>query len=472
MASWDTWRRHHQRLGRFRLLWGDTGVNFLNAGDGDDNIVGGPGTDHMDGGNGFDIASYQFNNDFLIVSLRDPSKNTGNAKGDTYVNIEAITTSTGGGVYEALDDGHKTQFQLWALGGTTTLIGGDGYCTIISGPGADKMVGGSGKGLVDYEEATGDVTASLTNSSINTGDAKGDTYQNLFDLAGGRYNDTLTGDNNSNNFIGLAGNDTFFGLAGNDTFDSGLGADTMTGGAGTDLYISTGFDLTSARAGQIDRITDFNRGNSGSYNVLESDHIDLTRISQISSPSSGGTPADQLVRLREDGSHTFSTLDIFVDNAWLPFVRLDNIHSGEGVQVILNSSNPSGVLLFAPFGNDLGSHGADWRTAGVGDFDADGNSDILWQNSSTGALDEWHMANGTVAGSIPLGSRGAEWRVAGVGDFDHDGTGNILWQNTNTGALDEWQMKGGNWAGSIPLGSRGPDWIVAGVRRLQWRRHG
>ena len=142
-----------------------------------------------------------------------------------------------------------------------------------------------------------------------------------------------------------------------------------------------------------------------SYNVLESDHIDLTSISQISAPTGNGVPADQLVRLREDASRTFSTLDIFVDNAWLPFVRLDNIHAGEGVQVILNGSNPSGVLLFAAgappprptFENDLGSRGADWRVAGVGDFDADGTSDIMWQNTTTGGLDDWKMLNGNWA---------------------------------------------------------------------------
>ena len=135
------------------------------------------------------------------------------------------------------------QFQLWSLGGTTTLIGGDGYAVMISGSGADRLIGGSGKGFVDYEEAKAGVTASLTNPSINTGEATGDTYQNLFDLGGSRFSDTLTGDNNNNNFIGGpgdgGGDDTFFGLGGDDTFNTGVGFDTMTGGAGTELYLMT-----------------------------------------------------------------------------------------------------------------------------------------------------------------------------------------------------------------------------------------
>jgi hypothetical protein len=32
-----------------------------------------------------------------------------------------------------------------------------------------------------------------------------------------------------------------------------------------------------------------------------------------------------------------------------------------------------------------------WSIAGVGDFNADGNQDILWRNTSTGANYVWYM---------------------------------------------------------------------------------
>jgi hypothetical protein len=93
-----------------------------------------------------------------------------------------FTGSPFGGTYKAPNNGQN--FQLWALGGTNNLFGGNGYATIISGPGADHMVGGSGKGFVDYEVAAAGVTASLQNQAVNTGEAAGDTYSNLFDLGG------------------------------------------------------------------------------------------------------------------------------------------------------------------------------------------------------------------------------------------------------------------------------------------------
>src|SRR5205823_563231 len=173
-----------------------------------------------------------------------------------------------------------------------------------------------------------------------------------------------------------------------------------------------------------------------------------------------------LIRLREDTSHTFSTLDVNVGGNWLPFIKLDGVIHGNPVPVVLDSSQPNGVQIFAPFGNDLGSRGAAWRVAGVGDFDADGTSDILWQNTTTGGLDDWKMLNGNWAKSTQLGSRGPDWAVAGVGDFNGDGTADILWRNKVTGQLDDWQMASGNWSRSVDLGSRSTDSQIAGIADL------
>ena len=44
----------------------------------------------LDGGNGFDYARYFGSPTGLTVSLADPSKNTGDAKGDSYISIEGL----------------------------------------------------------------------------------------------------------------------------------------------------------------------------------------------------------------------------------------------------------------------------------------------------------------------------------------------------------------------------------------------
>ena len=67
----------------------------------------------------------------------------------------------------------------------------------------------------------------------------------------------------------------------------------------------------------------------------------------------------------------------------------------------------------------------------------------------------------------PLG-----YQVAGIGDFNHDGTSDVLWFNPTTRHVDEWNIVNGHWAGSNEyrdLSRCGlPD---RGRRRFQQRRH-
>ena len=95
---------------------------------------------------------------------------------------------------------------------------------------------------------------------------------------------------------------------------------------------------------------------------------------------------------------------------------------------------------------------ASWTIAGIGDFNGDGYSDIVWRQSS-GALALWDMKGSTVASSSTVTSQGsaiapdASWTVAGIGDFNNDGRADMLWRQT-TGALALWQMNDASVAGS------------------------
>jgi serralysin len=103
--------------------------------------------------------------------------------------------------------------------------------------------------------------------------------------------------------------------------------------------------------------------------------------------------------------------------------------------------------------------GASWSIAGVGDFNADGNADILWRDSS-GSLVEWLMNGTTIIGSGAVTSGNAavnpdpSWHVVEIGDFNDDARADILWRNDN-GALAEWFMKGTTIAGSTAPTSGG-----------------
>ena len=81
------------------------------------------------------------------------------------------------------------------------------------------------------------------------------------------------------------------------------------------------------------------------------------------------------------------------------------------------------------------------------------------------------MMNGTqiVAGSGDIGTLGAGWLVAGIGDFTDDLNADILLQNGQQLAL--WAMKGTSViGGSGNIGTLGAGWAVGRHRRFQRRR--
>jgi hypothetical protein len=114
-----------------------------------------------------------------------------------------------------------------------------------------------------------------------------------------------------------------------------------------------------------------------------------------------------------------------------------------------------------------------WNVAGIGDFNGDGKSDILWRNSN-GSLVDWIMNGSQVTSSqqVTLGGSAAmpdsSWSVAGIGDFSGDGKSDILWRNSN-GSLVDWTTNGSQVISSQQLTLGGsvtmPDssWSVAAI---------
>lgn len=88
-----------------------------------------------------------------------------------------------------------------------------------------------------------------------------------------------------------------------------------------------------------------------------------------------------------------------------------------------------------------------WKIIAVGDFNGDGRSDIFWRNTTTGANVIWKSANATMIQSNP--AAGLSWRVAATGDYDGDGTTDLLWRNTVTGANIIWGAGSGSNAHAI-----------------------
>jgi Cysteine-rich secretory protein family/FG-GAP-like repeat len=110
----------------------------------------------------------------------------------------------------------------------------------------------------------------------------------------------------------------------------------------------------------------------------------------------------------------------------------------------------------------LGSVATDWTIQGVGDFNGDGKTDILWRHTS-GAAHIWLM-NGTTSSSSSgsPGSVATDWTIQGVGDFNGDSKTDILWRHTS-GVVHIWFMNGTTIGSSGSPGSVATDWTIQGV---------
>ncbi len=222
------------------VLVGKGGNDRLFGLDDIDLLIGGSGADYLSGGLGRDGAGYHTSTAAVIVDLDNPSLNTGDAAGDTYNSIESVI----GTAFADILSGNASANELVSDEGNDELHGRAGNDLIGGGDGADILDGGTGRDVAEYFGGGG-VVASLSNPSINTGEAAGDVYISIEDLGGTYYDDSLNGDDGINQIDGWFGNDNLKGYKGNDI---------LTGGDGHDSFI---FNTALNPATNVDTITDF-----------------------------------------------------------------------------------------------------------------------------------------------------------------------------------------------------------------------
>lgn len=218
--------------------------------------------------------SYQATRAFLIDSFNISLKSIVAAAGtsSTSDDVKLITAALGradifkGGngadyikLYGGNDiaTGNGAADTIFGGEGNDTISGGDGNDRLVGEAGADKLDGGSGTDTAYYAGAKSGVTASLANSAVNKGDAKGDVYISIERLSGSSHADKLYGNGSPNQLVGGAGDDLLRGGGGSDSLAGALGADNLTGGAGADRFVFTAISDTTVAAPGRDSIFDF-----------------------------------------------------------------------------------------------------------------------------------------------------------------------------------------------------------------------
>jgi hypothetical protein len=109
-----------------------------------------------------------------------------------------------------------------------------------------------------------------------------------------------------------------------------------------------------------------------------------------------------------------------------------------------------------------------WQIAGTGDFNNDGNVDILWRYNGTGGrVRVWYMSGISILSGADLNAvPDLNWKVGGTGDFNNDGNIDILWRYYGSGGRNRvWYMNGsgGISSGADLMAVSDLNWQIAGV---------
>ncbi|WP_372053341.1 hypothetical protein P7L74_02945 (plasmid) [Tistrella mobilis] len=286
-----------------RLL-GDQGANTLLGGGGDDELIGRAGGDLLDGGEGTDTVSYEESAGAVRIDLLAGTAAGGDATGDILRNVENLT-------------GSRFNDRLAGDDHANILFGGDGDDVLQGRGGGDRLWGGRGFDIVSYADAEAAVGSSLAASGGVSGIAAGDQYTSVEGLEGSGFDDHLTGDQQANTLLGLAGDDVLRGHGGADRMDGGEGFDTVSysdNDTGVVISLLTGTSWGGHAQGDV-----------------------LINIEAVE----GSTKADRLAG--DAGVNTLSGLG--GDDILRGRGGADRLDGGEGFDTVTYSDSRSGVVV-------------------------------------------------------------------------------------------------------------------------------
>ncbi|MBI5163690.1 MAG: hypothetical protein HY985_07290, partial [Magnetospirillum sp.] len=176
---------------------------------------------------------------------------------------------------------------LYGGAGDDSLDGGIGTDRLEGGPGNDSYDGGPGRDLLSFALEQAPALVDLQNSQV-TVSGTFEFTQNVEDLTGSAFGDTLMGDAEDNVLVGGGGLDLLAGRLGNDTLDGGADGAYASW---SDLGGPVAADLAAGIATEWDGGTDTLSGIVGAVGTRFDDTLagddDANRLE-------GGAGADRL----------------------------------------------------------------------------------------------------------------------------------------------------------------------------------
>jgi FG-GAP-like repeat len=97
--------------------------------------------------------------------------------------------------------------------------------------------------------------------------------------------------------------------------------------------------------------------------------------------------------------------------------------------------------------------------AGVGDFNGDGFTDVLWRDATDGLVAIWFLNGTAVDSSVGFTGVPGTFQIVQTGDYNGDGKTDILWSD-GSGHYSAWFMEGSSVASQAAIAVVGPGWTV------------
>ncbi len=122
-----------------------------------------------------------------------------------------------------------------------------------------------------------------------------------------------------------------------------------------------------------------------------------------------------------------------------PYILWRNLSSGKNQAWFMNGALKDGASGLLPSITNMS-----WQVAGTGDFNGDGQMDILWRHATKGKTRIWLMNDTSLTPTEVFSDvmSNTQWKVFGTGDIDDDGKADIVWRNTVSGKNQVWFMDG------------------------------